>query len=430
MNLKIKLLFGISFFLLCVILLTVFRQKKSIGRDETTGQNLEMEIKTDSEKVPDSELVTESEDFFIEETEENLAEAETDTTIEDILENMTLEEKIAQMFIITPEALTGYGTVTSAGGATKEALEKYPVGGLIYFAKNIQSKEQVIEMTGIQQQYSLERIELPLFISVDEEGGSVARVANESPISVKHFSDMASIAADPNALSLAGELGDEIGSYLKELGFNLDFAPVADVLTNPDNTVVKRRSFGTDAVKTAELAAEVSKHLEGQGVYSCLKHFPGHGATAGDSHKGFSYTDKTLDKLREAELIPFYEGIASGVSFVMVGHISAPNITGDDMPATLSKILVTDVLRKEMQFDGIIITDAMNMGAICSLYSSREAAKLAVSAGIDMILMPADFKAAYEGLLEAVKEGAIDEERIDESVRRIVEKKLKKSSWM
>ncbi len=114
----------------------------------------------------------------------------------------------------------------------------------------------------------------------------------------------------------------------------------------------------------------------------------------------------------------------------MVGHISAPNITGDDMPATLSKILVTDVLRKEMQFDGIIITDAMNMGAICSLYSSREAAKLAVSAGIDMILMPADFKAAYEGLLEAVKEGAIDEERIDESVRRIVEKKLKKSSWM
>ena len=428
MNLKIKLLFGISFFLLCVILLTVFGQKKSIGRDETTGQNLEMEIKTDSEKVPDSELVTESEDFFIEETEENLAEAETDTTIEDILENMTLEEKIAQMFIITPEALTGYGTVTSAGGATKEALEKYPVGGLIYFAKNIQSKEQVIEMTGIQQQYSLERIGLPLFISVDEEGGSVARVANESPISVKHFSDMASIAADPNALSLAGELGDEIGSYLKELGFNLDFAPVADVLTNPDNTVVKRRSFGTDAVKTAELAAEVSKHLEGQGVYSCLKHFPGHGATAGDSHKGFSYTDKTLDKLREAELIPFYEGIASGVSFVMVGHISAPNITGDDMPATLSKILVTDVLRKEMQFDGIIITDAMNMGAICSLYSSREAAKLAVSAGIDMILMPADFKAAYEGLLEAVKEGAIDEERIDESVRRIVEKKLKKGA--
>lgn len=430
MNLKIKLLFGISFFLLCVILLTVFGQKKSIGRDETTGQNLEMEIKTDSEKVPDSELVTESEDFFIEETEENLAEAETDTTIEDILESMTLEEKIAQMFIITPEALTGYGTVTSAGGATKEALEKYPVGGLIYFAKNIQSKEQVIEMTGIQQQYSLERIGLPLFISVDEEGGSVARVANESPISVKHFSDMASIAADPNALSLAGELGDEIGSYLKELGFNLDFAPVADVLTNPDNTVVKRRSFGTDAVKTAELAAEVSKHLEGQGVYSCLKHFPGHGATAGDSHKGFSYTDKTLDKLREAELIPFYEGIASGVSFVMVGHISAPNITGDDMPATLSKILVTDVLRKEMQFDGIIITDAMNMGAICSLYSSSEAAKLAVSAGIDMILMPADFKAAYEGLLEAVKEGTIDEERIDKSVRRIVEKKLKKSSWM
>lgn len=417
--------------MLCISLLCVFWQKKSANEAETEVMHVEEKtevVDVQTETAADSEAVTEYEDIIVYETEENLEETETETAVEEILGKMTLEEKIAQMFIITPEALTGYSSVTSAGEVTKEAFQKYPIGGLIYFAGNIQSKEQVTEMISLQQQYSLERIGLPLFISVDEEGGSVARVANESPIAVKHFPDMASIGASPDALLQAEELGDEIGRYLKGLGFNLDFAPDADVLTNPENTVVKQRSFGTDAEKTAELVVAVSKHLNEQGVYSCLKHFPGHGATAGDTHKGFAYIDKTLEELKEAELLPFQEGIDAGVPFVMVGHISAPNITGDDTPATLSKILITDVLREDMQFDGIIITDAMNMGAISSGYSSKEAARLAVSAGVDMILMPTDFKAAYEGLIEAVKEGSIKEERINESVRRIVEMKRKPSN--
>lgn len=275
------------------------------------------------------------------------------------------------------------------------------------------------EMVAGQQQYSMERIGLPLFISVDEEGGKVARVANDSPISVEHFPYMPEIGAAEDAVARAQEVGDGIGSYLHELGFNLDFAPVADVLTNPENTVVKERSFSSDPEKTAELAAAVASRLERQGVYSCLKHFPGHGATAADSHKGYAYIDKTLEELRAAELIPFQRGIEAGASFVMVGHISVPKVTGDDTPATLSKTMI-DILRNELQFDGIVITDAMNMGAITNDYSSGEAAVKAIEAGVDIILMPADFKAAYAGILDAVKTGKISEERIDASVRRII----------
>lgn len=344
--------------------------------------------------------------------------------VEKIVSDMTLEEKIAQMFLITPEALTGQKSVTAAGTETEEAYARCPVGGLIYFAGNIQSEEQVKQMTAAQQEIAKKRIGLPLFLGVDEEGGSVARIANDSPIAVAHFPNMAQIGALEDAEERAKELGAAIGAYVSRLGFNLDFAPVADVLTNPENTVVRERSFGADPQKTATLAVAVAKGLEAQGVYSCMKHFPGHGATAEDSHQGFASTDKTLAQLREAELIPFQKGMEAGVSFLMAGHISAPNVTGDDAPATLSGVMLTDILRTEMQFDGIIVTDAMNMGAISHAYSAAQAAEFAVSAGVDMILMPSDFKEAYEGLLEAVRDGRITQERIEDSVRRIVRRKL------
>ena len=390
--------------------------ERAAGTQQSDSQ--EDEIPSGSNQESGSASETEAGQTGLE--AEGTEEKQTDSAAaEKFLANMTLEEKAAQMFILTPEALTGYNSVTSAGEATKAALQNYPVGGLIYFNGSIQSAEQVKEMVAGQQQYSMERIGLPLFISVDEEGGKVARVANDSPISVEHFPYMPEIGAAEDAVARAQEVGDGIGSYLHELGFNLDFAPVADVLTNPENTVVKERSFGSDPEKTAELAAAVASHLERQGVYSCLKHFPGHGATAADSHKGYAYIDKTLEELRAAELIPFQRGIEAGASFVMVGHISVPKVTGDDTPATLSKTMI-DILRNELQFDGIVITDAMNMGAITNDYSSGEAAVKAIEAGVDIILMPADFKAAYAGILDAVKTGKISEERIDASVRRII----------
>lgn len=403
------------------------RDGRASGYDDVKATDGRIQADTESStQVTDGE--TESQTTQTTETADAKDGKETkEQTVAAIIAGMTLEEKIAQMFLITPEALTGYRSVTAAGEATRQALWDCPVGGLIYFAGNIQSADQVREMTQAQQSYAIDRIGLPLFLAVDEEGGKVARIANESSIDVARFPEMPEIGAAPDAMKRAQELGDGIGGYLKDLGFNLDFAPVADVLTNPDNTVIKQRTFGSDAQQVAELAVAVSSHLERQGVSSCLKHFPGHGATAGDSHQGFAYTDKSLEELQEAELIPFWQGIASGVSFIMAGHISAPNVTGDDTPASLSKRLLTDLLRNEMQFDGIIVTDAMNMKAIAGLYSSAQAAEQAILAGVDMILMPVDFQAAYQGVCEAVEQGRISENRIDASVKRIVGKKWE---WM
>ena len=339
------------------------------------------------------------------------------------LSSMSLEEKVAQLFLITPEALTGAGTVTQAGEATKAALEQYPVGGLIYFQGNIVSEQQVTDMIAKQQQFSQERIGLPLLISVDEEGGQVTRVASCAKIDVPKFEDTAQIGASGDS-SKAHASGQAIGSYLSRMGFNLDFAPVADTLTNPDNTVVKRRSYGSDPQTVAEMAVQNLKGLESQGVYGCIKHFPGHGATLGDTHNGYAYTDKSWEDLKASDLIPFQRCVAEGVSFVMVGHISLPQAIGDDVPASCSQTAIQGYLRGELGYQGIVLTDALNMGAIVDQYSSAQAAIKAFQAGSDMLLMPADFRSAYQGVLDAVNQGSISQERLNESVTRILKIKM------
>ena len=341
------------------------------------------------------------------------------------LSSMSLEEKVAQLFLITPEALTGAGTVTQAGEATKAALEQYPVGGLIYFQGNIVSEQQVTDMIAKQQQFSQERIGLPLLISVDEEGGQVTRVASCANVDVPKFEDTAQIGASGDS-SRAHASGQAIGSYLSRMGFNLDFAPVADTLTNPDNTVVKRRSYGSDPQTVAEMAAQNLKGLESQGVYGCIKHFPGHGATLGDTHNGYAYTDKSWEDLKASDLIPFQRCVAEGVSFVMVGHISLPQAIGDDVPASCSQTAIQGYLRGELGYQGIVLTDALNMGAIVDQYSSAQAAIKAFQAGSDMLLMPADFRSAYQGVLDAVNQGSISQERLNESVTRILKIKMQR----
>ena len=214
-------------------------------------------------------------------------------------------------------------------------------------------------------------------------------------------------------------------SFLYDLGINMDNAPDADVLSNPQNTVVRDRSFGSDCEVVSEMALAELRGLESQGVIGLLKHFPGHGATAGDTHEGYAYTDASLEEMMANELVPFADGIEAGVDVIMVGHISCPKVTGDDLPASLSEKMTTQILRQEMGYDGFLITDAMNMGAVSENYSSSEAAVAAIRAGIDMILMPQDFQQAYEGILNAVESGELTEERIDESLRRITALKLK-----
>lgn len=358
-------------------------------------------------------------------SEEELLQAK----ISEMLTDMTLEEKAAQMFMITPEALTGTGQVLEAGDVTREAIDKYPVGGLIYFTQNLQDPGQVRSMTGNVQKFAEERIGLPMLLSVDEEGGTVTRFGGNPSFDYDPSADMAGIGASGEPQQ-AYALGEKIGKFLSSLGFNMDNAPDADVLTNPANTVVKDRSFGSDCDTVSEMALAELEGLEDQGVKGLLKHFPGHGATTADTHEGYAYTDATLEEMKSNELVPFADGIEAGVDIIMVGHISCPQVTGNEEPASLSEKMITGVLREDMGFDGVVITDAMNMGAIAENYSPAEAAVKAVLAGVDMILMPEDFQQAYTGVLNAVKSGKITQERIDASVTRIIGLKLEMSGYL
>lgn len=343
--------------------------------------------------------------------------------VQNIVDSMSLEEKVAQLFLVQPEAIVDIGTATAAGDATKQAINKTPVGGFVYFSDNLQSEQQVQDMLSKVQKYSEDRIGLPAFLSVDEEGGTVARVASTGRFDVTDVGDMAKIGASGD-VQQARQAGETIGSYLSELGFNLDFAPDADVLTNPDNTVVKKRSFGSDPRVVSDMSLAVAQGLAQHQVYSVYKHFPGHGATAGDTHQGYAYTAKTLDELKQSELIPFENAIQNNAAFIMAAHISAPRVTGDDTPASLSKTMITDILRGQMGYDGIVVTDAMNMGAVTEQYTSAQAAVKALQAGADLVLMPEDFQEAYQGVLDAVKDGTLTEQRINESVTRIVKVKV------
>lgn len=378
----------------------------------------------------DTQATETQETESIPQTEEPEAtEAQTQTVVDPLVEQaaqivsgMTLEEKVAQMFFITPEALTGYGQVTVAGDATNEAYQKYPVGGLIYNSQNLVDIDQTKTMMAKMQQYADSRISLPVFLGVDEEGGSVTRIASNEAYGLTNVDNMSDIGATGDTQN-AYQAGVTIGTYLSDLGFNLDFAPVADVLTVSDS-VIGNRSFGTDSELVASMALSELQGLESMGIQGVVKHFPGHGGVSGDSHSGAVSTDKSLEELFASELVPFQRAIDGGAEFLMVGHIAAPNVTGDDTPASLSKVMITDVLRTQMGYQGVVITDAMNMTAITANHAADEAAVLAVNAGADMILMPEDFGKAYNGVIDAVNNGTIEEYRINEAVVRIVKAKL------
>ncbi|MCM1303378.1 MAG: beta-N-acetylhexosaminidase [Lachnospiraceae bacterium] len=327
------------------------------------------------------------------------------------IEVMPLEAKVAGLFLVTPEAITGVKTAVQAGDGTREALAQYPVGGLIYFKKNIQSEQQITTMLDNTELY----MRYPLFLAVDEEGGSVARLA-EAGVGTK-VDDAKTIGASGDA-SNAYLAAQTIGGDLARVGFNLDFAPVAD-LANIENSAMGTRSYGADAATVADYVRMAVTGFSEQGITCCLKHFPGIGSSAQDTHTGLASTSRTADQFRAEEFTVFQAGIDAGADMVMIGHISAPELTGDNAPCTFSEEVVTDILRNELGFQGVIITDAMNMKAVSDYYDSADAAIQALRAGCDMILMPEDFEMAYNGVLQAVNDGVISEERINDSLRRI-----------
>ena len=290
-SIKVAALIGAGI-LVCICLSGIFLYRQS-KEDEVSAEQMAEAEKAEEQSVQKQDAVQEEMP-----SEEELLQAK----ISEMLTDMTLEEKAAQMFMITPEALTGTGQVLEAGDVTREAIDKYPVGGLIYFTQNLQDPGQVRSMTGNVQKFAEERIGLPMLLSVDEEGGTVTRFGGNPSFDYDPSADMAGIGAsgDPQQ---AYALGEKIGKFLSSLGFNMDNAPDADVLTNPANTVVKDRSFGSDCDNVSEMALAELEGLEDQGVKGLLKHFPGHGATTADTHEGYAYTDATLEEMKSNELL-------------------------------------------------------------------------------------------------------------------------------
>lgn len=337
-------------------------------------------------------------------------EQKLDEVINAMIDAMPLEDKVAGLFFVTPESVTNVATAVKAGDGTREALTRYAVGGIVYSQKNIRDAEQFREMLSNTELYS----KYPIFLGIEEEGGNV------SPLAAAGLIDKQPSGADIGAGGDAGaayQAGNGLGTGLASYGINVDFAPVAD-LANVEGSVMVSRAYGGDAAVTAYVNNMING-IQEQGVTACAKHFPCGGGTAADTHEGLAVSGRTAEELHSQELAVYQSGIASGLQMIMVGHTAVPSLTGDNTPASLSGVIVTDLLRGEMGYRGVVITDAMDMKAISEYYSSGQAAVLALKAGCDMILMPEDFEEAYTAVLAAVWDGTISEERINDALRRI-----------
>ena len=363
--------------------------------------------------------------------------------IKAIMDKMTLEQKVAQLFVVSPETLTGVDSVQYAGDMTYQALQDYPVGGIVFAKDNIDSSSQFGTMTDNLQSYSEDISGLPLFLAAAEEGGSASVLGNNDNLDEYYensYSDDGSDYSSSSANSVhsgatsmseigrkddstnAYEAGKSIGSLMSAYGLNLDLAPVADVLSG-NSTGIGNRTFGTDAQTVSDMALEVIRGIQEEGVNAAMKYFPGYGA-ASSNMSGFPVINSSLDELKKKEFLPYSNAIAQGMDFVMVGHISVPNVTGDDTPASLSEKMISEVLRKDLGFKGIVMTDYLNDKTIVKNYGAADAAVKAIQAGADLLLEPDDLEAAYEGVLKAVKKGDITEDRLDESIYRILRVKL------
>ena len=326
-----------------------------------------------------------------------------------VMARMDLRQLIGQLFFVKADDLTGEYGITTAGADVIHALNEYPVGGVILMDQNLSDPEQTAALIGNLQAFSVP----DLFIAVDEEGGLVSRAADN--LGTRAFFPMYEYREE--GPDTAYENARAIGEDLSNLGFNLDFAPVADVWTNPEYTVIGRRAYSDDFEEAGVLVAAAVHGFHDGGVLCTLKHFPGHGDTSEDTHTGAARTERTLEELRAGEFLPFAAGIEAGADLVMLAHVTAPAL--DDEMASLSPEVVR-VLREELGFTGVIVTDSLSMGAVTQAYPADEAAVRALEAGADLILMPEDLELAFRGVEAAVEEGRLSRERIEESVLRIL----------
>ena len=348
--------------------------------------------------------------------------------VEEQLRQMTLREKVGQMFYVRPETLAPsiewnsyddlqIDPLQEVTDEMKRVNEQYPVGGVILYAWNIDDEKQLAQIIS-----DIRKLKGQPVLCIDEEGGRIARIAQNPNFDVEVIGPMGDIGktGDPKNAYHAGNV---IGTYLSKYGFDIDFAPVADVNTNPDNIIIGARAFSDDPQVAAPMVTNYLQGLKDAGIVGCVKHFPGHGDTQNDSHTGYVQSLKTWEEMKDCEMVTFKAGIQWGCQLIMTAHIAVPNVTNSDIPSTLSSVVLQDKLRGELGYQNIIITDGMEMGAITQHYSSGDAAVRSIQAGVDIVLGPKDFIEAFDAVMKAVETGTITEDRINQSVRRILKMK-------
>ena len=394
--------------------------KKNSKSEEKKSDNPKAEKKeSDKEKSDDRESVGN-------EAKENSGETDSEKVnrVEARLLKMTLEEKVAQLFITNPSDLTGVKAIR-AGKTTEERLKEYPISGFIIQDDNLVNPEQITKMLKDAKKIA-KKLNIPsLIFCIDEEGGRVLRIGDNPNFPDAKTDSMFNLvkkAKTEKNSTLIYDTGAYIGGYLKKYGFNMDLAPVADVWTNPDNKVIGDRAFSNDAGEVAKYSLKFAEGLESCGITPVFKHFPGHGNTVADSHVSSAVSDKNKKELMELELIPFKNAIDNGAKVIMVSHVTLTKIDKNN-PASLSYKITTELLRKELGFKGIIMTDSLNMNAAVNAAGNLGVAVRAIKAGNDILLIGSNFNRLYNEVLDAVKNGTIKEKRIDESVRRILEYK-------
>lgn len=323
------------------------------------------------------------------------------------MDNLSIDEKIAQMLIV-------YYIGDEYDENLSNIIKEVKPGGFILMSDNITTYDRTLNFVKGMQNDS----DIPMIISTDEEGGSVQRIKGIRDISVTDIPYMYYLGQTKDK-NLAYKVGEIIANELRTIGVNLTYAPVMDIYSNPNNTVIGKRSFGSDPNTVYDMATSLKNGIEDNLVNTCIKHFPGHGDTETDSHFEIPIINKTLDELENSDLLPFIKSI-NDTNMIMVGHIALPKITNSSIPASLSKEIVTDLLKNKYNYKGLVITDALNMRSLTDNYSDKEIYTMAINAGVDLLLMPNGSKNAIKYIKEAIDNNEIDIETINESVRKIL----------
>lgn len=381
---------------------------KLLGANTTTESSTATESDNQIADMVESMLASETE-LPTEVSQEETANQKLDEYIDTIIAGMTLEEKVYGLIITSPEQLTGVSTATQAGSGTQTAITEKPVGGLVYYRRNMESSDQLKEMLNNTISYS----KYPIFLAVNEGGDSASSVQN-SAIEVPAVKEPGEVTEASEAYAL----GSTIGTYLADLGFNVNFAPTADILWT-SGAAVEDYCFGGDSAMNGEFVQEYVTGLEEKGISATLKTFPGTGNLTESTVDGTVSTDKTREDYA-SDFAVFKAGIDAGADFVMVSHIVASELSGGMDPCSMSSTVVTNILRGELGFEGVIITEPMNGKAITEYYQPGEAAVAALKAGCDMILLPENLEEAYQGILAGVQDGSVAEARINDSLKRVL----------